>query len=137
MRNIRLRIAGMLVPLASLGIAAAQDPADIAYLQNGVREIAPTYQSGSLVVFGEQAFPVVNGRSRIGVMEPMIAAARMGKGRMVVMGNTDAMEHDGLTVGDTARLLTNTLRWVSSEKSAPKTSYAGFHTAADARTARS
>jgi hypothetical protein len=44
----------------------------------------------------------------------------MGKGRVVVMGNTDAMEHDGLAVGDTARLLTNTLRWVSGEKSEPK-----------------
>ena len=53
-------------------------------------------------------------------MEPMIAAARMGKGRIVVMGNTDAMEHDGLNIGDTARMLTNLLRWVSGEKSAPK-----------------
>ena len=120
MRNIPLRVTLGLVPLSLLGMAAVQNEADIAYLQDGVREIAPTYQSSSLVVFGEQAFPVVNGRSRSGVMEPMIAAARMGKGRMVVMGYTDAMEHDGLEVGDTARLLTNTLRWVSGEKSAPK-----------------
>jgi hypothetical protein len=49
--------------LTPLGIAAAANPPDLAYLQNGVREIAPTYTSGSLVVFGEQAFPVVTGRS--------------------------------------------------------------------------
>ncbi len=120
MRNTRLRIALALLPLSSLGIAAAQNEADIAYLQNGVLEIAPTYESSSLVVFGEQAFPVVSGRSRWGVMEPVIAAGRMGNGRMVVMGNTDAMEHDGLQVGDTARMLANTLRWICGERKAPK-----------------
>ena len=120
MRNVRFRIALVLVPLSSLGVATAQNPADIAYLQNGVRGIAPTYQGSSLVVFGEQAFPVVNGRSRWGVLEPMVAGARMGKGRIVVTGFTDAMEHDGLQIGDTARMLTNTMRWASGEKIAPK-----------------
>jgi hypothetical protein len=60
----------MLVTLSSLGLAAPQNEADIAYLQNGVREIAPTYESSSLVVFGEQAFPVVTGRPKWGVIEP-------------------------------------------------------------------
>jgi hypothetical protein len=106
----------LLVPLC----LAAQSHSDISYLLDGVRETAPTYQSSALVVYGEQAFPVVNGRSSWGVREPTVAAARLGKGRMVVMGYTDALEHDGLAVGDTARLLSNLLRWTSGEKTAPK-----------------
>ncbi len=120
MRDARLAVALVPVLLSSLGIAAAQNEADVAFLQDGVREIAPTYEGSALVVFGEQAFPVVNGRSRWGVMEPMIAGARMGKGRVVVMGYTDAMEHDGLNVGDTARMITNTLRWLSGQRKSPK-----------------
>jgi hypothetical protein len=53
-----MRIALVFAALSSCGIGAAQNQADIAYLQNGVREIAPDYESGSLIVFGDQAFPV-------------------------------------------------------------------------------
>jgi hypothetical protein len=54
---MHLRIAPLLAALSWFGIAAAQNQADIAYLQSGVREIAPDYYNGSLIVFGEQAFP--------------------------------------------------------------------------------
>src|SRR5271165_548148 len=97
---MQLRISLVLAAMSPFGIAAAPNPADIAYLQNGVREIAPGYNSGSLVVFGEQAFPVVNGRSG-GSTQPMMAGARFGKGRMVVIGSTAVLEQDVLKVADT------------------------------------
>jgi hypothetical protein len=114
------RIALVLVALSPFGIAAAQNQADIAYLQGGVREIAPGNYNGSLIVFGEQAFPVVNGSSSEGGTEPLIAAARLGKGRMVVMGNTASLEQDVLQIADTARMTANILRWTAGEKTAPK-----------------
>ncbi len=76
--------------------------------------------NGSLIVFGEQAFPVVNGRSEWGSTEPIIAASRLGKGRMVVMGNTACLEQDVLQVADTARMTINLLRWAAGENTAPK-----------------
>ena len=41
----------MLAALSSFAIAATQNQADIAYLQNGVRELAPGNYNGSLIVF--------------------------------------------------------------------------------------
>jgi hypothetical protein len=120
MRHLQLRAALVLAALLSAGIALAQNQTDIAYLQSGVGEIAPNYDSGSLVVFGDQAFPVVNGRSRSGGTEPIIAAARLGQGRLVVMGYTDSLEHDGIKIRDTARMLANMLRWAGGEKRAPR-----------------
>jgi hypothetical protein len=117
---MQLRIALVLAALSSLGVAAPQNQTDIAYVQNGVREIATDSDSGALMVFGEQAFPVVTGRARSGGAEPLIAAARLGKGRMVVIGNTDCLEQDVLQAGDTARMLANLLRWAGGEKSTPK-----------------
>jgi hypothetical protein len=116
---MRLRIALMLAAAASLASAAAPNQADIAYIQNNVREIAPD-SSGSLIVFGEQAFPVLAARSDWGATEPLIAAARFGKGRMVVMGTNAILEQDLLQAADTGRLLANVLRWAAGEKTAPK-----------------
>src|SRR5271165_4950552 len=110
---MQLRIAFVLAALSSFGSAVAQNQADLAYLQNGVREIAPGNYNGSLIVFGEHSFPVLNGRSEWGGTEPLIAAARLGKGRMVVMGNTAGLEQDVLQVADTARMVANILRWAS------------------------
>jgi hypothetical protein len=117
---MQLRLTLVFAALSFPGIAAAQNQADVAYLQNGVREIAPGAFNGSLVVFGDEAFPVVNAKSRSGAFEPLIAAARLGKGRLVVLGNTAALEQDVLNVADTARMLANILRWTAAENSAPK-----------------
>jgi hypothetical protein len=117
---MHIRIALVLAALSWFGVAAAQNQADIAYLQSGVREIAAGDYNGSLIVFGEQSFPVVNVASGWGATEPLIAAARLGKGRMVVMGNTAGLEQDVLQVADTARMIANILRWAAGEKTAPK-----------------
>jgi hypothetical protein len=117
---MRPRLALLFALLSPFGIAFAQNPADIAFLQDNVHEIAPGYNSGSLVVFGDQAFPVVTGRSPWGATEPVIAAARFGKGRLAVMGNSSALEQGVLKVAGTGRMLANILHWIAGEKSAPR-----------------
>jgi hypothetical protein len=109
-----------LVALSAFGIAAADNQADVSYLQNNVREIASGNYNGSLIVFGERAFPVVNARSQSGSTEPFLAAARLDKGRMVVMANTAMLEQDVLQVADTARMAANIFRWAAGEKASPK-----------------
>jgi hypothetical protein len=117
---MQVRIAFAIVALSSLGIGAAQNQSDIAYLQNGVRETAPTSNSGSLIVFGEQAFPVLSSRSGWVGTEPAIAAARFGEGRMVVLASATVLEPDVLKVADTGRMLSNMLHWAGGEKETPK-----------------
>ncbi len=86
--------------LSFLGVAAAQDQADVAQLLNGVQAIAPGNTNGALIVFGKHAFPVAIALSGAGATEPLIAAGRVGQGREVVLGNTTMLEHD-LRVADT------------------------------------
>jgi len=104
---------------AVLRIAGAQDQADVASLLNGVREIAPGNYNGSLCVFGKQAFPVVTAPSETGAAEPLVAAARFGKGRLVISGNTAYLEQNVLQVADTARFVGNIVRWAAAGKTAP------------------
>jgi len=106
--------------LSAFGIAAADNQADVAFLQNNVRAIASANYNGSLIVFGERAFPVVNARSEWGATEPFLAAARLDKGRIVVMANTAILEQDVLQVADTARIAANIFRWAAGEKTSPK-----------------
>ena len=118
-----MRIPAILLALAALslpGIAATPNQPDVAYLLDGVREIAPGNVNSSLCVFGDRAFPVVNGREGEGGTEPLIAAARLGKGRMVISGNTAYLEQDALAAADTPRLVRNIVRWASGEKAAPR-----------------
>src|SRR5665213_3618898 len=94
--------------------ALAQSQKDLPYLLNGVKEIATGRYLGSLSVFGDQAFPVVNGRSDNGAQEPAIAAARFGRGRMVAF--TGYVEDNVFNVADTGRLILNAANWAGGEK---------------------
>jgi hypothetical protein len=117
---VNQRIALVFAALSAFGIAAADNQADVAFLQNNVRAIASANYNGSLIVFGERAFPVVNARSEWGATEPFLAAARLDKGRIVVMANTAILEQDVLQVADTARIAANIFRWAAGEKTSPK-----------------
>jgi hypothetical protein len=97
--------------------ARAQGPADIAYLLNDVKEVAPGRFGGALVVFGDRAVPVLNGRSESGGEEPIMAAGRTGDGRIVVFGHTAYLEQELFEVADTAKLMVNAARWAAGEKS--------------------
>lgn len=97
---------------------ALADQADRALLLDGVGAIAAPGVPGDLCVFGPNAFVVVNGAS--GKMQaPVVAAGRMGEGRVVAFGHDGYFGEDALRTHDTGRLMANALRW-SGTKDKPK-----------------
>ena len=85
---------------------------------HGVKEIAQPNYIGALCVFGDLAFPVVNGRAEHETEEPVIAAARFRKGRMVAL--TGYLESELWAIADTSRMMLNIGRWAAGEKKAPR-----------------
>ncbi len=102
-------IAGMTFA-ASLGARAA--------LVEGVGEIAAPGWPGQLCVFGPQAEAVVVGKTG-DAQAPVVAAAQLGAGRLVLFGHDGYFGREALETGDTGRLLLNALHW-ASDKTAPK-----------------
>jgi hypothetical protein len=102
---------GAAMALAGMGGAALAAPEDLDALLDGVSEIsAPGCLPGPVMVFGDSAFAVVTANCAGGKL-PLVAAARLGKGRVVAFG------HEGLLGGDTgdpdnARFLANIVRWL-------------------------
>ena len=113
--------------LALSGGAAASDPAAArAFLLDGVAEIASPGIPGPVCLLGDQAFAVVMG-SVDGRPAPVVAAGRLGKGRVVAFG------HEGyfgdLKTADTGRLLLNAARWAAGKtesKELPRVGVRGF-----------
>lgn len=103
------------VVLSALGgaPAAADTAADRAALLDGVRRIASPGIPGGLAAFGPDAFVVVVARSGRQTLEPVVAAARLGRGRAVLFGHDGYLDAEALRVGDTARLLANAARWAA------------------------
>lgn len=102
-------IAGMTFA-ASLGARAA--------LVEGVGEIAAPGWPGQLCVFGPEAEAVVVGKSS-GAEAPVVAAAQLGAGRLVLFGHDGYFGREALKTADTGRLLLNAVRWASG-KTAPR-----------------
>lgn len=99
-------------------LAAGQtgaDTKDADVLLDGVAKIAAPGVPGPLCVFGERAFAVVTGGSGADLREPVVAAARMGKGRAVAFGHTDYFNPKTLSnkATDTGRLMTDAVRWAA------------------------
>ena len=120
------RMGWMAVVACLLLIGSVRAADDRAYLVDGVETIGSPGIPGALCVYGERAFTVV-----IGSVDrrptPVVAAARLGKGRLVAFG------HEGyfgdLKSGDTARLLVNCVRWAASrdvKEGIPKVGLRGF-----------
>ena len=107
---MRPRTLRMILPVLFASFALAQSQRDLAYLLDGVKEIAPARFLGPLCITGGRAFPVVNGRSESGALEPVVAAARFGNGRVVAL--TGYLEDDIRDVADTARTLLKIARWL-------------------------
>ncbi len=95
------------VPTIALADTAA---ADRAALLHGIDALERPGVPGNLVVFGDDAFAVVTGGKR---PEPVVAAARFGKGRVVVMAHSGYLAASTLPIeSDTrGRLLRNALEW--------------------------
>ncbi len=108
---------GVFAALLSCVSAAMAEPADLDALLKDVNEIvAPGCGVGPVAVFGDRAFPVMtgtNGRCRL----PILAAARWGKGRVVLAG------HEGLygttQRPDQRRLIINTATWLAGDRPRP------------------
>lgn len=113
-----MRLLGIACAVLLAGLApAGAEPADLDVLLKGVTEVvAPGCIVGPVAVFGEKAFPVMTGRSGKSRL-PILAAARFGKGRVVLAG------HEGLYGNaerpDQRRLMINTATWLAGDHAKP------------------
>jgi len=119
-RLIGLGVLGLLLA----GLAAGGSDRD--YLCDGVAEIGSPGIPGPLCLLTDKAFAVVMGAVD-GRPAPVVAAGRLGKGRVVAFG------HEGyfgdLETADTGRLLVNCARWVASrdaKEGVPRIGFRGF-----------
>lgn len=92
----------------SLAVSPVQE--DLARITAGVRQIARTGVPGPIACVGEGAFPIVLGKAR-GYDQPVVAATRFGKGRVVTFGHGGMLNDEGLQQGDTKRFVVNAAQW--------------------------
>ncbi len=118
-------VALLLVP--AVAFAAPDD--DRATLLTGVAQIAAPGWPGCLSVYGPDAFVVVTGRD--GKTElPVVAAARLGHGRLVAFGHNGYFSVESWDTGDTGRLMLNAVKWLSA-KPEPQVGVEGLSEFAD------
>lgn len=102
------------------GAAASRkaESADVvAFLTAGVREIAAPGVPGPLALAGE-AVPVIAGRAdRTRTLAAVVAAAPLGRGRIVAFGHTGYLAGETWETADTGRFLDNALAWAARRPS--------------------
>ncbi len=107
----------VLVLAASTGVAKGEPPigppAAPAILQ-GVDGLSAPGVPGSVVVWGEHAEAIVCG-GREGRREAVVAAARLGRGRIVAFGHTGYADAATLDDPDTRRVFVNAAKWSLGE----------------------
>lgn len=104
----------LLTPTPSTSCAQTTDAKR---LLDGVRQIAAPGVPGPLCVFGPNAFPVVVGKADGNVLQPVVAAGRLAKGRVVAFGHTGYLDAPTLKIADTGKLFAHAVRWASGESS--------------------
>lgn len=115
-RGLRLPLL-LALALGAAGHALGQE-ADRKALLEDVRAIGAPGVPGPLCVFGPDAFVVAVGGAGDKVREPVVAASRLGKGRVVALGHPGYLgDESSFKSGDTARLLANAVRWVAAARS--------------------
>jgi hypothetical protein len=118
-------LAWMPVLLASsLAARVLAAPEDVAALLEGVKEISAPGVPGALCPFGDQAFAVVVGKDGANV-QTVVAAARLGEGRIVALGHNGYFGGDGLRAADTPRFVVNAVRWLAGGRE-PKVAVLGL-----------
>ena len=105
-------LIAMLGAPSGTGAANGQD---LATLLDGVKAIGAPGVPGPLCVFSERAFVVVLG-GEAKQQEPVVAAARLGAGRVVAFGHTGYFDGPSLEAADTGRLVTNGIRWAGGAR---------------------
>ena len=97
--------------IAGASTSVLAEPGDLKAMLEGVSKITAPGVPGPLCVFGDSAFPVVVGGAHGAMREPVVAAARMGKGRIVAFGHNGYFGTQALATDDTGRLMVNLVRW--------------------------
>lgn len=118
---ISLQRAGVVATTAVVAVCVAPPAvwagggadAERAALLASVNEIAAPGVPGPLVVYGADAFPVVVGRAGRALSAPVVAAGRLGRGRVVAFGHTGYGDVDGLKTADTGVLLARCVSWAA------------------------
>ncbi len=96
---------------------AEHEDEDRRALLAGVEKIVGPGVPGALVVSGPPAFVLAGGRRREGTTRAaLIAATRLGKGRVVALAHDDFFDGDNLRVADTAVFLDNAILWLTGKK---------------------
>jgi len=108
----------LLIGLLTFGMAVGPcaswaQSADQAALRQGVTEIAAPGLPGPVAVFGPQAFAVVVGRVGKDLAAPVVAASRLGSGKIVVFGHPGYLDKEALDTADTGILVLNALHWLA------------------------
>ncbi len=105
------------ISLLCVTLWAKDNATDRTFLLEGVREIAAPGAPGPLCISGKDAFAVVAGKTG-DVLEPVVAAAKIGSGRVVIFGHDGYFGAETLKTADTGRLMANAVRW-AGDKSIP------------------
>jgi len=109
------RLTTVFCALLVIHLPAFAAPGDLDILLEGVSELtAPGAIPGPVVAYGPDSFAILPGKYQSG-RAPMIAGARFGEGRAVIVG------HGGLVTGvdrsaDNAAMVRNEVRWLSGSK---------------------
>jgi len=98
--------------------AATAPPEDRTRLLDGVRTIAAPGLPGSLAVYGPEAFPLVAGKTDGTARAAVIAAGRLGKGRVVALAHDGYFNAEALGTADTGRLIRNAVAWAAGDEKA-------------------
>jgi hypothetical protein len=113
--------------LSAVLAAAGEPDRDLALLLDGVDRIAAPRIPGPLCVFGDRALAVVTGKSGEGARDAVVAAARLGDGRVVAFGHDGYFDAATLKSAATGRLMLNAVLWagVASGKARPRIAVLG------------
>lgn len=115
LRDVAVLVTLILVSLALAGGPARAAIADPQALLQGVKEITGPCCLGPLVVSDGNAFPLVLGKDH-DFRAPVVAAARLGKGRVVAFGHHGYFDKDALGKPDGGRLIVNTVAWAGGRE---------------------
>jgi len=107
------------------GALAHAEEDDRAVLLDGVRSIARPGVPGPVALVGEDAFALVAAEAGGGVRLPVVAASRLGRGRIVAFGHGGYLTKGPLETRDTARLVLNALAWLGGRRERPRVGVVG------------
>jgi hypothetical protein len=114
--NVKL-FSATLLGLALVARAQTASP-DLPQLTQGIAKIGSPGSPGRVCVFGDAAFPVVVGKAN-NTVQPVVGAARLGAGRIVVFGHTGYFDAANLKEADTGKFLRHCLTWAGHGAAAP------------------